>query len=353
MHVIQARNVHEALPKAVAFMLQAGVERRSRNGLVLQSVLPVTTVYEKPLERVIFHHERDANPFFHLYESIWMLLGRNDVAPLLRYVKNFARYSNDGTTLNGAYGYRWRFHFGFDQLDVIARRLSENPDDRRCTLTMTDPRADLNFSDENKDVPCNTIATFQRHPISGALEMTVFNRSNDIVWGAYGANAVHFAFLQEYVAALIGCDVGVYRQVSVNWHAYVESFEQVRQLGLDERGLYSVAQVPQSPYRRGVIALPLLEPGYEARHAHLDLRWLDYEVNNGFVGSYPPSSVSAFARNAEIVLRAHHLYSMHSAPRKFGIAREVLSEGDERVDWIQAATEWIVRRETAWREKHS
>ena len=50
--------------------------------------------------------------------------------------------------------------------------------------------------------------------------MVVFNRSNDIVWGAYGANAVQFSMLQEYIAAHIGVPVGWYEQVSTNFHAY-------------------------------------------------------------------------------------------------------------------------------------
>ena len=43
---------------------------------------------------------------------------------------------------------------------------------------------------------------------NGRLQMTVHCRSNDIIWGTYGANAVHFSILQEYVAARIGVDLG-------------------------------------------------------------------------------------------------------------------------------------------------
>jgi hypothetical protein len=50
--------------------------------------------------------------------------------------------------------------------------------------------------------------------------MLVTNRSNDIVWGAYGANAVHFSYLLEYVASSIGVKVGRYWQVSNDFHIY-------------------------------------------------------------------------------------------------------------------------------------
>jgi hypothetical protein len=54
--------------------------------------------------------------------------------------------------------------------------------------------------------------------------MTVLNRSNDIVWGCYGANAVHMSVLQEFVALAIGVPVGSYTQVSNDWHIYEKHF---------------------------------------------------------------------------------------------------------------------------------
>lgn len=69
-----------------------------------------------------------------------------------------------------------------------------------------------------KDVPCNTHAYFQVQ--DGRLNMTVCNRSNDVVWGTYGANAVHFSILQEYVASMVGVGMGTYVQFSNNYHLY-------------------------------------------------------------------------------------------------------------------------------------
>jgi hypothetical protein len=76
-----------------------------------------------------------------------------------------------------------------------------------------------------KDRPCNTHAYLRVREVDGVfnslvLDMTVCCRSNDIVLGAYGANAVHFSFLQEYLAAMIGVHVGTYYQISNNYHVY-------------------------------------------------------------------------------------------------------------------------------------
>jgi hypothetical protein len=58
------------------------------------------------------------------------------------------------------------------------------------------------------------------------LDLTVCCRSNDALWGAYGANAVHFSILQEYLAAKIGCGIGTYYQFSNNFHVYVDELNR-------------------------------------------------------------------------------------------------------------------------------
>ena len=104
----------------------------SRNGAVIRYKRPVTIIYTRPTERVLFSPARDANPFFHLYEAVWMLAGRNDLKSMTNYVARFKDFSDDGETLHGAYGYRWRKYFGYDQLDWIVDELKANPESRRC-----------------------------------------------------------------------------------------------------------------------------------------------------------------------------------------------------------------------------
>src|SRR5690554_4488682 len=130
----------------------------SRNGKVIRVIEPVTIQHRSPLNRVLFNQERDCNPFFHLFEAMWMLAGRNDLAPLQYFVSTFGQFSDDGKTLNGAYGYRWRHapemftgfdteqtyeRNSYDQLNVIIEELRNNPDSRRCVLQMWNVQDDL------------------------------------------------------------------------------------------------------------------------------------------------------------------------------------------------------------------
>jgi hypothetical protein len=252
VHVIRVNNVNQALAEGLIFLDRYGVEESSRNGPVLVASAPVTTEYSKPAERVLFSPLRDANPFFHLFESLWMLAGRNDIAFPVAFNSRFGAYSDDGKTQRGAYGFRWRKWFGYDQLNVIINELRSNPASRRCVLGMWDageicyperdcskyePSTDGDLLANTVDKPCNTHIYFRVHcgnTKEPVLDMTVCCRSNDILWGAYGANAVHFSFLQEYMAARIGVGVGTYYQMSNNFHLYTDVIGRDKMHGIIE-----------------------------------------------------------------------------------------------------------------------
>jgi thymidylate synthase len=334
----------------MALLVKHGVSRSNRNsagmGDAIVAPWPVTTVYANPCQRVIFWHERDANPFFHLYEALWMLQGRNDVAPLARYAQQMWEYSDDEATLHGAYGYRWRYHFQADQLVPIAESLRKDPNDRRCVLQMWDNAVDLNWG--GKDVPCNVIATFQRG-ILGELNLDVFCRSNDIVWGAYGANAVHFSILLEYMAAWIGCPIGVYRQHSVNFHAYRKQFDALRHLA-ETTTPWSVPDPISNPYD-SVKAVPLVdEDGVQRFDAklkffmeHVDKDSEDIQLHNA----------SPFFQVANAVFRSHRIYRSSRGVERFSYALNALHTLPLQlhdVDWIVAAKQWYQRRYDKWKD---
>lgn len=219
MHSITVKNVNIALQEVLWRVRTSGVREESRNGAVLRLTDPLCITYTQPIERVLFWDTRDANPFFHFMESLWMLAGHNDVGFPSYFAKQIKEYSEDGATLDGAYGYRWRYHFEFDQLMGVIELLKNARRTRRAVLTMWDPMVDLDTIEDRKDIPCNLCAVFQER--NQVLDMTVFNRSNDIIWGMCGANAVHMSFLHEYVCRGVGMGQGRYNQISANAHMYL------------------------------------------------------------------------------------------------------------------------------------
>lgn len=224
MKTFTCRNVNDGFVEALWWIKVAGKEESTRNGKVLSYPSPVIVEFTHPRERVHFCATRDANPYFHLMEAMWMLRGRNDVAWPAFFASNMINYSDNGKTLHGAYGHRW-FETNGNQVSVLIEHLRFVPSSRRAVLQMWDSELDLRRIETSKDVPCNTHIYFR--PRDGVLDMTVCNRSNDLVWGLFGANAVHMSFLHEYVAAFAGYSVGSYFQMTNNLHVYEQHFPLV------------------------------------------------------------------------------------------------------------------------------
>lgn len=345
MQVLQVRNVHEALPEAIRRIVTYP-QSDSRNGPVRVASTPVATVYTHPTERVIFWPERDANPFFHLFESLWMLAGRNDVAWLAKFNSNIARFSDDDLIFRGAYGFRWRRYWAIDQLKIITENLKKNPNDRRQVLTMFDPKLDL-LNQNSLDIPCNLSAVFSRAH-TGDLDMTVFCRSNDIIWGCYGANAVHFSFLQEVLAKMIGCQIGAYTQISVNWHAYQHVLTPLIPLAGRSREPYG-NHLYYNPYVEGTVEpYPILDGFTE----DLSLWWADLDAFMELGTTAIGYQTRFFRRVAVPLLSAWQHFRHDSEPFRFENALEQISRC-EASDWALAASEWIVRRKQKWTTSNS
>jgi hypothetical protein len=143
--VIVAQNVNHAFRDALWWIKVAGVPEDSRNGPVLVAPGPVITEYQYPLERVLFNPVRDANPVFHLMESLWMLAGESKLDFILPFNARMASYGENGIQW-GAYGRRWNGYFGVNQIQLIIDELTANPNSRRAVIGMWDPMLDLKHS---------------------------------------------------------------------------------------------------------------------------------------------------------------------------------------------------------------
>lgn len=223
MYVINARNANDALGQGIQLIRSSGEPIKSRVGMTLEVPMPVTTVYHKPWERVLLSKVRDANPFFHLMESIWILAGRRDVKFLTEFNKRMSDYSDNANTFNAPYGFRLRneffddHHYNCDQIQSVIDILSKDPNSRQAVCQIWSVE---DLKKVTKDKACNMSLVFRIR--NGKLCITVYNRSNDMIWGAYGANVVQFSMIQEYVAAKLGLPMGTYTQVSNSYHIYIE-----------------------------------------------------------------------------------------------------------------------------------
>ena len=142
-----------------------------------------------------------------------------------------------------------------------------------------------------------------------------------MIWGAYGANAVHFSMLQEYMAARIGVPMGKYYQVSDSFHAYVDVLEKLRGLVPDYDPYFSF------DYK----VHPLVTVAHvfdEELQKFMDQPPLTSKYRNTFL------SVTA-----DPMRMAYNLYRQGDLDEAISIAGTI-----QAPDWQKACSEWLYRR---------
>jgi len=330
-------SVDEAFENMVkVFLTSEQVQQtNSRNGPVLRLPGPQLFVYKQPCNRVLFNPARDCNPFFHLFESLWMLAGCNRVKPLSYYNSNITDYSDDGETFHGAYGYRWRSHFGVDQLKQIEEELLLDRESRRCVLQIWSSTADLGIHMITKDKPCNTHAYFAL--VNDHLDLTVCNRSNDLVWGMLGANFVHMTLLLEYMACCLNVPIGRYFHITNNLHVYLSNWRPSDWTNWKQH---------RTQYSPPILNHPM---GHGPRLVS-DQTVFDAECKR-FVDSIDGTFQEPFLQNVAQPMMA--AFRAHKQRKYFGdLNCFTLIDRVHAPDWREAGRQWLMRRKENWMAKN-
>lgn len=318
---VKEMNLPQVYPEVMISLMLYGEEQESRNGPVLSFLDPFFLEIFNPTERVIFDPIRDANPFFHLMEFIWMMSGSNKAEWIAQFNKRYMSYAEPDGRVHGAYGYRWANHFLVDQITTVVSQLKKDRTTRRAVLGMWDPSVDL---EPHADLPCNTHIYLRVE--SDALHMTVCNRSNDIIWGMLGANVVHMTYLQELIAHGAGLGPGSYMLMSNNAHVYTK-LPKVNEI-LATRG-------PVDPYTDGKVdPYPLMQPGEEMKDMLMDC----YDFVHTTGARYRTQWMNEVA--VPMYLAWYH--------RKDGGSKlEEFINKIQATDWRLACLEWVARRSSS------
>ncbi len=151
-------------------------------------------------------------------EQAWFVSGARKPADFLRkYTRIWDDFTNPGDVVTVAYGYRWRKHFGRDQLGLLVKLLQKDPSSRHGVVVTWDPSQDGLGGVSKGNVPCPY--TFTANIIGGRLNLNNIVRSNDMILG-FPHDVGGFALLQCMLAQKLGVKPGVYSQSISNAHIY-------------------------------------------------------------------------------------------------------------------------------------
>ncbi len=160
-------------------------------------------------------------------EQIWFLTGEKKLDFLQKFTRIWDDFSEDDNTIASAYGFRWRKHFGRDQIGMLLSLLEKDPTSRHGVVLMWDPSDDGLGGKAKKNVPCPY--TFTVQIIGGRLCLHLIIRSNDMMLGN-PHDVAGFALLAYIFAEKLGVPVGLLTVSISNAHIYDIHFKQAEEI---------------------------------------------------------------------------------------------------------------------------
>lgn len=274
MYTISAKNLNDAFLTLSELMLEEGKPVTSR-GMKTLELHPVFLEIRNPTQRFLSINGRRNNPLQTIYETLWVLSGRNDIGALSYYMPRAKDYSDDGKTWTGGYGprlYNWcpepGVSNGVNQIQGVLDTFRKDMATRQAVVQIWDPDIDGPEND-SRDKPCTNYLHFMIR--DGKLDLMVVMRSNDLFWGFSAINIFEWTFLQEIIAGVLVVEVGKYYHVVDSLHIYTNYVEK----------LVDIANAPQSD----IYLDEKVEPA-ELAYRSFDLFYSDARIFTEYMDSF-------------------------------------------------------------------
>ena len=190
--------------------------------------LPQRTLVFNLINHIPVVGARKIFPHVAAAELAWTLQGTQDTEFIKKYSKMWSKFEDEPSKVIPAYGYRWRHHFGRDQLQGAIDALKKDRSNRQVWVTAWDAAQDgLDNIGHYKNVPCPL--GFMLNTIGNKLNMMVIIRSSDTVVGL-PYDVLMYSFLLCALAKSIGVPTGKIFFALSHAHIYSAHYDIVQRM---------------------------------------------------------------------------------------------------------------------------
>ena len=237
------------------------MEKNERTGEGIRMLgCPASIMVDMQAGRLPVPGNRKVFPATAAAEIAWMLSGNRELTWLRQYCRILDKFTDEpgGNTIHNAYGYRWRHHFGRDQIGQALEVLQQDPTDRQVWITAWDPATDglwmpsgMDTRPRPKNVACPV--GFAVNITRGNLNLAVFIRSSDVFVGL-PYDVMGYAMLLDAFAVSLDRGPGFLHVTLAHPHVYeihvddaFKSFDGGPRVDKPEMPGMSVGDICQDP----------------------------------------------------------------------------------------------------------
>ncbi len=210
-------------------------DKVSPRGMLTKELMQETFCVEDPTENLVFIPGRKYSICHAIAESLFIFSDCDSLKVAGHFNERIKNFSDDGMTLYGDYGRRVS-----NYIPEIIQKLREDPDTRQALLTIHKVCDSVKVT---KDQPCTITLQFTIR--DNKLNMHVYMRSNDLVWGT-PYDVYIFTNMQMVIANTLGIELGKYYHTATSLHIYENYFDEVKKF---DGNCTSIKHVNKANYR--------------------------------------------------------------------------------------------------------
>lgn len=233
MRVYEGSSMDEIYKKACTDLIFRPDGLLAPRGQPIREITNVALVLTDPYRRIVASNERALSMRYLAGELAFYLAASDDVEFIAHYSAFWRKISDDGETVNSAYGKRL---FGPElpksQFRYAIEQLIADKDTRKAVMTIYHS----GDSRPSADNPCTMALQFF---IRGdALDLTVYMRSNDI-WLGTPYDVAFFTLVQERALSILrwtypGLGMGTYTHIAGSFHVYEKNWTSVKAIAMSD-----------------------------------------------------------------------------------------------------------------------
>ena len=219
MRIFEGQNISDIYDTIIEDLLNAPEVGKT------QELTNVMIVMKKPSLDNLHFYSRKISLKYAIAELNWYWSGNNSCKVIGEHAKKWLEISDDGMTSNSAYGYIIFHKYFKNQLEECIDLLFKDKNTRRAVIHLSDPFLNKITT---KDMQCTMSIQFLLR--NDELDMTVYMRSNDVVYGL-PYDFIFFESIHQYLAKRLNCKVGWYIHNATSLHLYLNCKDKLKHNG--------------------------------------------------------------------------------------------------------------------------
>jgi thymidylate synthase len=227
------KNLNNSFYWVVSDVLKKGMTVNSR-GSEQKELCFYKTIIEDPTDILINYPSRKFNPNYAFTEWLWYLSQVKNTNNIGKMAKIWDMIKDENGECESNYG---SYMFPIEQWSWVANELISDVDSRRATIAINQP---YHKNQNLKDIPCTQYVQFFIR--NGYLDMGVYMRSNDVIFGfcndVFTFGLFHQLMFNDLLEHYPDLQLGEYHHHAGSMHIYERHYKMAEKIMKDGAGWY-------------------------------------------------------------------------------------------------------------------